>query len=45
MLQLIPFLLPRMGGRQRMVLRLCMAVELFFCSPIRNIFPRIVNFA
>ena len=36
----IPFLLPWIGGRQCMVLRLWKAVELF-CSPLRNIFPRI----
>ena len=35
-----PILLPSIGGRQCMVLRLCIAVELFG-SPVRSIFPRI----
>ena len=37
-LQQIPILLPWIGGRHCMVLRLCITVELF-CSPVRNIFP------
>ena len=36
-LQQIPLLLPWIGGRQGMVLRLCITVELF-CTPIRNTF-------
>ena len=38
-LQPFPFLLPWAGGRQCMVLRLCIVVELF-CSPVHNIVPR-----
>ena len=38
-LQQLPFLLPWIGGRQCMVLRLCLDVELF-CSPVRNIFTQ-----
>ena len=38
-LQQIPFLLPWVGGRQCMVLWLCITVELF-CSSVRIIFPR-----
>ena len=39
-LQQIPFFIRCIGGRQCMVLRLCITVGLFY-SPVRNIFPRI----